>query len=173
MITPAEIRAKRELSSSVKAIKIQQYIDQAEITLRKWMGEELYQDVKNNPSLTTKGSYPDLLEGSTYVYGSYTYTHPGVKEVLIDLTYADYVFFGSQTDTPFGMVQKQYADGQQISTRARRETYDELRRIAEDKWHLVEDYLARKADEYDLWFLGEARIDDDRSWVNINKGYLK
>lgn len=177
IITGADIRKDRDLSTTSEK-KINIYIKDAEISdLRPLLGEELYQDLEANPTKTDEGDYPKLLQGSTYTYGNYTYSHPGIKAVLVDFASARYRFFGSDTDTPFGVVEKQFNDGRNTSVSRNREVYGAIRKVAKDKWFLVKDYLDRMnaatATKYTYWFGVCAQIDDDQDLVNINKGTLR
>lgn len=175
IITLADIRKTRDVSSSLKEARINQYIRDAELSdLRPLLGEVLYQDIVTNPTDTARGSYPDLLDGAVYPYSDYTYTHPGIKDVLVDLAYARYRFFGSDIDTPFSTVVKQSQDSQPTGVSRNREIYSAIRKVAFAKWELVKDFLNRRAGEasgtsYDYWFYQTSPLDDDEDEININK----
>ena len=178
IITGADISKARDLSTSGKPRKINQYIEDAELSdLRPLLGEELYQDLITNPTATDDGDYPKLLQGSTYTYGDYDYTHPGIRAVLVDFAYARYRFFGNDTDTAFGFKEKQFDDGINTSVSRNREVYGAIRKVAKDKWFLVKDYLDRMdaatSTEYTFWFGVIAQIDNDQDLININKGTLR
>jgi len=176
LISVADIRIYRQISTSLAADKINQYIQDAELSdLRPLLGEELYQDIIADPTATANGNYPALMDGSTYTFGSYTYTHPGIKSVLVDFAAARYRFFGSDTDTPFGTVIKQTQDGQNTNYSRNREVYGSLRKVAKDRWDLVKHYLDRMSgdNDYTLWFGQAVQIDDDQELININKGTLR
>lgn len=175
IITLADIRKTRDVSSSVKEVRINQFIRDAELTdLRPLLGEVLYQDIVTNPTETARGSYPDLLDGATYSYSDYTYTHPGIKDVLVDLAYARYRFMGSDIDTPFSTVVKQSQDSQPTGATRNREIYSSIRKVAFAKWELVKDFLNRRAGEasgtsYEYWFYQTGPLDNDEDEININK----
>ncbi len=178
LTTKEEIRAVRQLSTSVKDEQINPFIKDAEMSdLRGLLGERLYIDLDTNPTSTGQGDYPALLNGGTYTYGGFTYHNPGVKAVLIDFASARYRFFGNVVDTPFGSVIKQTQDGQNTSTSNNREAYGAIRKVAKDKWCLVKDYLDRMAEatstKYTYWYGSTAQIDNDQDLTNINKGTLR
>ena len=179
IITLADIRKTRDVSQSVKEGRVNQYIRDAEMSdLRPLLGEQIYQDIVLDPTETARGSYPDLLDGSIYTYASYDYTHPGVKEVLVDFAYARYRFFGSDIDTPFSTVVKQTRDSQPTGEARNREIYSAIRKVAYAKWEIVKDYLNRTAGEaegtrYEYWFFQRAPLDNDEDEININKITLR
>ena len=124
LTTKEEIRAVRQLSTSVKDEQINPFIKDAEMSdLRGLLGERLYIDLDTNPTATAQGNYPALMNGGSYTYSGFTYHNPGVKAVLIDFAYARYRFFGNAVDTGFGFVEKQTKDGQNTSTSNNREAY--------------------------------------------------
>ena len=179
IITLADIRKTRDISSSVKEARLNQFIRDAELTdLRPLLGEVLYQDLVTNPTETARGSYPDLLDGAIYTYSGYTYTHPGIKDVLVDLAYARYRFMGADIDTPFGSVVKQSQNSQPTGVGRDREIYSAIRKVAFAKWELVKDFLNRRAGEasgtnYEYWFFQSAPLDNDEDQININKITLR
>lgn len=179
IISITDIRKTRDVSSSVKEARVNQYINDAELTdIRPLIGERLYYDLVTRPTATDKGSYPALLNGSTYTYGDYSYVHPGLKEVLVDFAYARYRHMGSDVDTPFSTVVKQSDDSQRTGFERNREMYSAIRKVAFAKWGLVRDFLNRMSGEavgtrYDYWFFQEPPLDDDEDQININKITLR
>lgn len=174
LITADDIRQNRELSTSVKANKINQFIEDAQIVdLQELIGEKLYTDIVSDPSKTDDGSYPNLLDGGTYTYSGNTFTNPGLKAVLIDFAYARYRFFGNDTDGPFGVIEKRTQDGNNTSVARNREVYGSIRKVAFSKWCMVRDYLDRNSSSYTYWYGERGRIDDDQDLININKGTLR
>ncbi len=175
LIDGSDIRKVRQLSTSLKADKINVYIADAELSdLRPLLGERLYTDLLANPTHTgDNGNYPDLLNGSTYTYSTFSYSHPGIKVILANYAYARYRFFGSDVDTPFGVVQKQTQDGFVVSTARNREVYTALRKVALDQWDLTKAYLNRMAgdtnNKYEYWYFQRPPLDDDQRSIIINK----
>lgn len=174
LINVNDIRLQRELSTSVKANKINQYIEDAQISdLRELLGDRLYTDIVTNPTKTNDGSYPALLDGGNYTYSGDTYPNPGLKAVLIDFAYARYRLSGNNTDTPFGEVVKRTQDGINTDKDDNQRAYSMIRKVAFSKWAMVRDYLDRKSSEYTYWYGERGRIDDDEDLININKGTLR
>lgn len=179
IITLNDVKKTRDISGSIKDTRFNNFIRDAELAdLRPLLGEVLYQDLVTNPTVTARGSYPDLLDGSIYTYSDYTYTHPGIKDVLVDLAYARYRFFGSDIDTPFGTVVKQSQNSQPTGISRDREIYSAIRKVAFSKWELVKDFLNRMSSEqvgtrYEYWFFKTAPLDDDEDEININKINLR
>lgn len=175
IITLADIRKTRDISSSVKEVRVNHFIKDAELVdLMPLIGDVLFQDLLNNPTEVARGNYPDLLNGSTYSYSGYTYTHPGIKNVLADFVYARYRFMGSDIDTPFGTVVKSSQNSQPTGTVRNREIYSAIRKVAFSKWELVKDFLNRSeadgsVDSYSYWFCPSKQLDNDEDEININK----
>lgn len=179
IITLDDVKKTRDISGSIKATRFNNFIRDAELAdLRPLLGEVLYRDLVTNPTVTERGSYPDLLDGSNYAYSDYTYTHPGVKDVLVDLAYARYRFMGADIDTPFGSVVKQSQNSQPTGAGRDREIYSAIRKVAFAKWELVKDFLNRMAGEasgtnYEYWYFQSAPLDNDEDEININKINLR
>jgi len=147
LITKTDIAAKRQLSNSVKSEIIDQYIADAELEdLAPLLGEIFYNKIANNVS-----DFTTLLTGGTYTYQSNTYSHTGIKSILIDFAYARYIMFGSQTDTPFGFVEKQTQDSNSVTRDGRKERYKALQQSAIKAWSTVENYLNRNTTTYADW----------------------
>ena len=173
LITIDDIKTVREVANSVKANKLNPIIMDAEICdLRPLLGEELYNDITQRPTATDKGDYPKLISGGSYTYQGYPYSHPGLKGVLIDFAYARYRFFGNDTDTPFGVVEKRFENGPQTSSTRNREVYESLRKVALAKWSLVKlylDFMNSQTDTYfEYWNCEVKQLDDSQASVVMN-----
>lgn len=150
LINKSDIAAYRAISASTKDSKVNPFIGDAELLdLMPLLGEKFYYDILANPS-----NYTDLLNEKEYTYDGYTVKSPGLKRVLVDFSYARYVMHGSQTDTPFGMVEKQYQDGANVSRIDKKEVYKHTQQMAMQYWAQVEAYLNRNSELYPLWNTG-------------------
>lgn len=150
LITKSEIRKHRQISKSVKDITINQYIDDAQITdLCPLLGEQFYFSILANPS-----NYEDLLNETEYQYNGATIKMAGLKKVLSLFAYARYILHGTQTDTPFGYVEKQYQDSTPVSRPNRKEIYKSNQQTAMQYWEQVKAYLNRNATDYPFWNSG-------------------
>jgi hypothetical protein len=58
---------------------------------------------------------------------------------------------GTPTDTPFGMIEKQFQDGNHIPRTDKKEIYKQSQQIATQYWSQVESYLNRNRNLYPLW----------------------
>ena len=150
LITRSEIISKRAISKSTKEAVINQFIDDAELLdLLPILGEQFYFSIVSDP-----GSFSDLLNEKKYTYNNVEITSPGLKRVLIDLFYARYILHGTQTDTPFGFVEKTYQDAKPVERINRKEIYKLSQQTAMQYWSQVEKYLQRHSDTYPLWNVG-------------------
>ena len=159
LITKTDIRLYRQISKSVDDVKINPFIDDAQLLdLLPLIGEKFYFDIIANPA-----NYTDLMEQKTYTYDGTQIQSPGLKRVLIDFTFARYVMHGTPTDTPFGMIEKQFQDGHQIPRTDKKEIYKQSQQIAMQYWGQVESYLNRNKALYPLWG-GDCAIEQRKSF---------
>jgi hypothetical protein len=148
LITPADISAKRDLSSNRKNIRYQQHIDDAQyIDVRPLLGRRLYLDLVANFG---DQKYQNILNEFDYVYDNFTYTHPGLKSVLINFAYSRILFF-TEVDTPFGLVEKNYQDAVKPSRERSKSRYTDMRKTAIIEWEEVKLYIERNIDIYQFW----------------------
>lgn len=147
LISKIDIGIYREISASVKDNKINPMIEDAQLLdLKPLLGERFYYDLVANV-----GNYSDLLNKKEYTHNGQTIESPGIKRVLIDFAFARYVMHGSQTDTPFGLVQKVGENSVAISRADKKEGYKHHQQIAMQYWSEVENYLNRNTALYPLW----------------------
>ena len=147
IISKSDIATYREISRSVADSKINPYIQDAEILdLKPLIGEKLYAAIVANPA-----EYADLLNKKAYNHDDVVVESPGLKRVLVDFAYARYMLHGSNTDTPFGLVQKDYEGSTAISRTEKKESYKHHQQIAMQYWREVETYLNRNVSLYPIW----------------------
>lgn len=147
LINKTDILTFRPISKSVKEVTINTYIEDAQnVDLLPLIGEKFYFDILNNPN-----NYSDLLNEYPYQYKSENYVNPGLKRVLSLFTTARYFFHGTQTDTPFGFVEKGTPDSIPVSRTNRKEIYKKEQQVAMSYWSQVKNYLDRNSEEYPLW----------------------
>ncbi len=144
-ITRSDIEANRQISSSVYDQVLNQYIEDAQfLDLQELLGAELYNDI-----IANEANHTDLLDGSTYTYKGVSYTHVGLKRVLVYYSYARYIRFGSNTDTPFGVVEKQTPDSTNVNKNDRQEVYKLNQQIGYKYFQNVRAFLDRT--NYPKW----------------------
>lgn len=147
LINKSDISQYRQLSTSVKDAKINPFIADAQLLdLLPLLGERMFYDLIANPA-----NYDDLINPKQYSYNNQTIESPGLKIVLCHFAYARYIMHGSQTDTAFGMVEKNYQDGNQVSRTDKKEIYKQSQNVAMQYWAQVETYLNRNLNIYKLW----------------------
>ena len=147
LINKTDISAYRQISKSVADAKINPFIADAQLLdLLPLLGEKLYYDL-----IANSANYTDLINPKSYLYDGQTIESPGLKIVLCHFAYARYIMHGSQTDTPFGMVEKNYQDGNQVSRTDKKEIYKQSQNVAMQYWGQVEVYLNRHTNIYKLW----------------------
>lgn len=112
------------------------------------MGLDFYNDLMRNHADT---KYQDLLNGGTYTYKDITYTHHGLKSVIVYYAYSNYILFGSQVDTPFGLIEKDNNNSSRVTEDAKRTKAKKNQNLGYSYWDNVRIFLDRNADTYPLW----------------------
>lgn len=138
LITRSDISAQRQVSQSVYDDVINQYIEDAQfLDISELIGSKIYNSIMDGDD------HSDLLDGSTYTYKGEDYTHVGLKRVLVYYAYARYVKFGSQTDTPFGFVEKDSEYSTKVSDSNKQATFKLNQQIGYKYWMNVKAFLDR------------------------------
>jgi hypothetical protein len=140
LVTRTDIALYKQISKTVYDDVLNAIIIDAQFQdVAPLLGERLFNDV-----MTNSGSYTDLLDGSTYVYNGITYTNYGLKAVISYYVYARYVYYGSNIDTPFSIVNKlEGSNSQPISEKSKKDLYILNRDSAYKIWGSVDNFLRR------------------------------
>lgn len=165
LITLADIRTFKAISSSLNALKLDSEINEAqEFDLRPFLGDEFYlaliSDFAASPSLAT---YSDLFNGSTYTYGSRTYQHDGLKAVLCYYAYARYLNNSNTNATAFGTVIKQNDDSEPISEKTLARLVGQAISGAKVFENRVLDFLSRNNANYPLWRISCSNVNNNKT----------
>lgn len=148
LINLEDISNVKDVSKHLDKVAVQHIDDSELVDLKPLLGEKLFLDMVAN---ATDSKYVDLLDGRSYVYDNFTYTHPGIKRVLIEFAYARITFFGNEKSTPFGLVEKNYQDGSPVTRDRAKERYKVSQQIALQLWFDVKAFLDRKSKDYEYW----------------------
>jgi hypothetical protein len=149
LINRTDIQVFRQISNSVYDDVLNQHILDAQfVDLQDLMGMDFYNDLIRNSASVENTS---LLDGGTYTYNGITYTNVGLKAVLSHYAYARYIMFGSQTDTPFGFVEKSTQESNAVSEGGKKTMFKMNQQTAYKYWENVVAFLNRKAVDYPLW----------------------
>lgn len=155
LISKSDIANFRQISASVPDKVINPHIEDAELLdICPLLGEAFYNDIVQNPTTAANAA---LLNKTTYTYDGKLYVSPGLKRVEIDFAYARYTMFGSEIDTPFGRVRKNFQDGENVSRTDKKEVYKYSQQNALQYWAQVEAYLNRNANQYPLWNICDSK----------------
>tara|TARA_R110000803_G_scaffold149081_7_gene214550 strand:- start:647 stop:1171 length:525 start_codon:yes stop_codon:yes gene_type:complete len=128
---------------------LNQHISDAQfIDVQKLLGLDFYNEIVRNPTSTANAT---LLDGGDYTYNGITYTNVGLRSVIVFYAYGRYVMFGSQTDTPFGLVQKQGQNSTEVDFGQKKTVSKMNQQTAFVYWENVRLFLDRKESEYSLW----------------------
>lgn len=139
LITKTDIAVHRQISDSVYDNVINQHIEDAQfMELKNLIGSSFYNKIVNDVA-----SFSNLLDGSEYDFEGTSYSHEGIKRVLIYYSYARYIRFGSSTDTPFGFVQKETPDSSSVSTEEKNIIFKQNQQIGFAYWEDVKLFLDR------------------------------
>lgn len=149
LINRTDIAEYRNISSTVLDAVLNPHILDAQFNdVQKIMGSDFFNDMIENYTSTV---YQALLNAGTYTYSGVTYTNVGLKAVIVHYAYSRYARFGSNTDTPFGLVIKQSDDTEHTSTADKKAIYTENRSLAFNYWENVKKFLDRNASDYPLY----------------------
>lgn len=149
LINRVDIAEYRNLSSTVLDKVLNPHILDAQFNdIQKLIGSDFFNDLVLN---SANANYQTLLNGGSYTYNSVTYTNVGLKVVLVHYAYSRYSRFGSNTDTPFGLVVKSSENTTQISDTDKKASYTENRSLAFNYWENVKKFLDRNATDYPLY----------------------
>ena len=149
LINRTDIAEYRQISKTVFDKVLNQHILDAQfIDVQKLLGADFYNDLIRN---YTDSKYTTLLDGEDYTYQSVTYTLIGLKAVIIHYAYSRYILAGSQTDTPFGYVEKTNDNSQSVSDNSKKNMWKSNQQAAFNYWENVMDYLDRNASTFPLW----------------------
>jgi hypothetical protein len=140
LVNRSDIALYKQISSTVYDDVLNSTIIDAQFQdVAPLLGERLFNDVMTNPA-----TYNDLLNGGTYDYNGITYTNYGLKAVISYYTYARYVYYGSNIDTPFSMVNKlEGSNSTPVSEKAKKDLYILNRDSAFKIWGSVKLFLER------------------------------
>ena len=149
LINRTDIAEYRNISSTVLDKVLNPHILDAQFNdIQKLIGSDFFNDLIEN---YTSSEYQALLNSGTYVHSGTTYTNVGLKTVIIHYAYARYARFGSNTDTPFGLVVKSSEQTEQASAADKKAIYTENKNLAFNYWENVKKFLDRNIDDYPLY----------------------
>lgn len=172
LISRSDIIEYRSLSANANtAKKLDPFIVEAQnVDLKGLIGNAflyaLIQDYIASPSLST---YSDLFNGSTWVCGTKTLSHNGLKSVLCLFAYARYVVDSNTESTAYGTVEKKNefsdrSDGKRLTALS-----ESAYSSALSYWNDVKDFLNDNSADYPLWCVSDSGIKQRISGVdNIN-----
>lgn len=128
---------------------LEQHISDAQfVDVQKLMGIDFFNDLLRND---TQAIYQTLLNGGDYTYNNKTYTNVGLKSVIVFYAYSRYLMFGSNVQTPFGLVQKQGNNSQEISFAEKKTMSKMNEQTAYNYWENVRLFIERNKTDYPLW----------------------
>lgn len=155
LINKNDVSRYNQISKSATSDLIDQSIEDAELLdLKPLLGELLYNDLVAN---STSAIYKDLLNGKSYSYDDNNYITKGLKPVLAKFTYARYIPFSGDKDTPFGLVEKtnQYSRHSEFTKKKAKAKLAE--QTAYEYFKVVKDFLDRNSNTYPLWNCGSTK----------------
>ncbi|MFC6858792.1 DUF6712 family protein [Zunongwangia atlantica] len=165
ILTHQDFANLKNIGNNYDVNKVEQCISGALIDLKKTLGNGFYFDLQKNAN---EADYSDLIEGCQYEdKDGYTVQHEGVKSLLADYTYSRYLYEINNSVTPFGMVQKQYQDGEQVDRNMIKDLVSQNNQDAAMKWQLIEGYLNQNASTFEVWARqNESHINNDNNSFN-------
>lgn len=138
LITASEFATYRNISQKLDEAKINEDISLAEQSDLVQILGDFYFDVVEN---ATNENWLTLMNGGSFEYLGYKYTHAGIKKLLADYTYARYVYSKNINDTAFGFVGKNYQDGTPVDRNVLKDLAKQAQMDAGTKFKYIELYL--------------------------------
>lgn len=127
----------------------ERFVRQAQtFDVKPLMCDDFFEDLTSE---SPKRNYDTLLNGGSYTFEGRNYHFEGLKSVISYFSYARYVLLGHQTDTPFGIKEKNYEDGLQISSAERRDTKTMYTQNAYTLWEGCKKYIERNNKDFPEW----------------------
>jgi hypothetical protein len=128
---------------------LEQHIQDAQmVDVQFLMGRDFFNDMIRN---YTDAKYTALLNAGDYNYQGAVYTNYGLKSVITLYAYSRYIVAGSQTDTPFGYVEKNATDSTRVDLDRKKSMGKSNEQAGFSNWENVRDFLNRNSTTYPLW----------------------
>lgn len=146
IINTVEFASLKAISKKYDSDKVEQSITQAHLDLRGVLGDAFYFDVIKN-----QATYGELLDGSEFVEGEFTFLHDGLKSLVADYAYGRYLYEVNVNLTPFGAVGKNSGDSTPVDRATIKDLVKQSNQDASRKWAMIEAYLDVNKDTYTIW----------------------
>lgn len=152
LITKATVEGVLQVAVGRKESEFNNFIREAQLfNLKPKFPDAFWSElIKETPD----PKYTALLTEGTYVYNGYTYTRPGIDQILSYLTYSLYVLKNQFVDTTFGLVVKTNPQSEPMEYRERRDWSVKYAQMADQLFDVVRLFIERNQTEYSLWFEG-------------------
>lgn len=149
LVTKQACEAFLQVSFFRKDNDFERFIRQAQsFHIKPLMCDDFFQDLIQETPLR---NYDLLLNGGSYSYQGRNYYFDGLKAVISFFAYARYIFLGHQCDTPFGVKEKNYQDGLQLSSSERKDTKTLYMQNAYTLWEDCKMYIERHSAQFPEW----------------------
>jgi len=149
LINRTDIQEFRDISKTVLDKVLNMHILDAQFNdIQKLIGSDFFNDLIENYTSTANQT---LLNGGLYDFNGTTFTNVGLKTVIVHYAYARYARFGSNTDTPFGMVIKTSENTEQTSSSDKKAMLTENRSLGFNYWENVKKFLDRNPTDYPIY----------------------
>ena len=147
LINSQDIREFKDISLHTTDARINEFIrDAQEQDLRPLLGNSFYFDILNN---IDNEIYSELIEGSSFDKGNCTWTHQGLKMVLVEFFWGRYSYFGVHNDTPFGNTIKLSEFSKESESKDRRDIWEQCKQRANSYFDITRYYL--NDSDFEMW----------------------
>jgi len=151
LINRQQLQQHKQFSNSNYNEKLEQIILETQFNqLRPLLGERFYNDILIKVS-GESNKYDDLLNGGEYTYEGTTFINYGLRAVLSNYVYANWVMTGDAIDNPFGVTIKLNSpQSQPLSHQLKKHIYSQNNQTAYNYWLNVRRFMIRDG-SYDLF----------------------
>ncbi|MFV8339133.1 hypothetical protein ACNQGL_07665 [Flavobacterium sp. LB3P21] len=149
ILTAIEVKLLKDIGMVIDENKINQIIEQAQITdLKNALGDRFYFDLLNN--LETE-KYQLLLNGSSFTYFEINYYHDGIKALLSDYFMSKYVLQVNTNFTPFGATVKLSENSEPADRNSLKDISTQQLQLAGARLEIIKMYLNSRTDIFPEW----------------------
>jgi len=143
--TQSDQTAIRPISANNLARKFDRLAELTQVKdLKPLLGYDMFQDLIQNPESTANAA---LLAGGTFTYNGVTYTFDGLKYVLANFFFANYIVDNLE-DTFTGFVTKSNEDSQPASQGDKKNLRDMAIETAMQYWEDCKRYIEANSSDF-------------------------
>ena len=149
LIDKTDISNEKDISKHTTLDRVNEFISDAQVMdLCPLLGNAFYFDLVAN---YTDPNYQLLLNGGSFDVNGCTWTHRGLKSVLIEFAWGRYTYYGVNNDTGFGSVIKTTDFSTPTQNSDRRDIWTNSKQKANAYFSVIKQYLDLNPELFPKW----------------------